>query len=82
MKKMSTGQDSTLENWIVMSTAFFGEDSKATIFLKEKAEKQGMDQEVIADEGQLVAALMEIHTQSQENITGPHQIAVWWGPAD
>lgn len=39
MKLLSTGQESTLENWIELSKAVFGENSKATAFLQDKANK-------------------------------------------
>lgn len=59
MKKLSTGMDSTLENWIALSAAFFGENSPATNFLHEKAKDSpnGYKEEVIADEGQLLMVL-------------------------
>ena len=59
MKKLSTGQDSTLENWIILSSIAFGENSKQVTFLKEKAEESpnGIKEEVIADEGQLIMVL-------------------------
>lgn len=59
MKKLSTGQDSTLENWITYSSLVFGENSKATKFLKNKADDSpnGLQEEVIADEGQLIMVL-------------------------
>lgn len=62
MKKLSTGQDSTLENWIILSTVVFGEDSKQTAFLKEKADASpnGVKEEVVADEGQLLMVLMSM----------------------
>ena len=61
MKTMSTGQPSTLGNWHAMTKAVFGEDSPATLFLQDKIDKQGSDEEVIADEGQLLHALYIIH---------------------
>jgi len=57
-RMMSTGVPSTLGNWYAMSKAFFGEDSKATLFLKEKMDAQGPNEEVISDEGQLLHALV------------------------
>lgn len=65
MKKISTGQDSTLRNWIDLSIFAFGEDSPATKFLQEKAEKGSLDEEVIADEGQL---LMLLHKLNQDGL--------------
>jgi hypothetical protein len=64
--KLSTGQDSTLENWIALSSLFFGKESKPTKFLQEKADKseKGVKEEVIADERQLILVLMNM---SKEN---------------
>lgn len=62
MKKLSTGKDSTLGNWIEMSAAVFGEDSEATKFLAIKVEvvNKGLDEEVIANEYQLIMVLFEL----------------------
>lgn len=62
MKKLSNGMDSTLENWIRLSTSTFGENSKQTAFLKEKAANSpnGIKEEVAADEGQLLYFLMNM----------------------
>lgn len=70
MKKMSTGQDSTLRNWIKMTTIFFGKDSAATAFLEKKATESpnGLDEEVIADEGQLVMVLGKMHIDNVEQV--------------
>lgn len=64
MHKLSTGMDSTLENWILMSRYVFGEDSNATKFLKQKAEKSpnGVKEEVLADEAQLIQVLILLHS--------------------
>jgi len=55
----------TLKYHLDNATAVFGEDSPAVAFLKEKIAEQGDDEEVIADESQLIAALFSIHNQSQ-----------------
>lgn len=70
MKKLSTGQDNTLENWILLSTSVFGEDSKATEFLKTKANESpnGIKEEVIADERQLLMVLMNLHVEGKTKI--------------
>jgi hypothetical protein len=62
MKKLSIGCDSTLENWIKLASLAFGEDSIPVEFLKEKAEEQGLQEEVIADESQLMNVLVKMHT--------------------
>jgi hypothetical protein len=64
MKMLSTGVPSTLGNWYKLCQATFGEESKATQFIKAKLDEQGADEEVWADEGQALYALMQLH-QSQ-----------------
>lgn len=59
MKKLSTGQDSTLGEYRKLAAAVFGEDSGAVKFLDEKIKEQGEDEEVIADEGQVIYLLMQ-----------------------
>ena len=63
MKKLSLGIDSTLENWIELSTIAFGDDSEPVRFLKRKVDESpnGLQEEVIADEGQLLMALGKMH---------------------
>ena len=60
MKMMSTGVPSTLFNWHAMCVVFFGGDSAATKFIKDKMDEQGPEEEVVADEGQLLAALVHM----------------------
>jgi hypothetical protein len=62
---MSTGVPSTLGNWHAMCVAVFGAESPATAFIKAKLDAQGPDMAVIADEGQLLYALMVM------NFNGP-----------
>lgn len=59
MKKLSTGDDATLGNYRKLAVMFFGEDSKAVKFLDEKITESpnGAEEEVIADEGQMVNLL-------------------------
>jgi hypothetical protein len=59
MRKLSTGDDSTLGNYRKLAAAFFGEDSKAVSFLDEKIAESpnGENEEVVADEGQMVHLL-------------------------
>jgi len=61
MRKLSTGHDSTLASYKELATAFFGSDSKAIAYLDKKIEEQGADEEVIADENQMIALLANIH---------------------
>ena len=59
MNKLSTGADATLGNYRALAAIFFGEDSKAVKFLDEKIAESpnGADEEVIADESQMVYLL-------------------------
>jgi len=61
MKKLSTGEDATLENYLNLSKMVFGSDSKAVKYLEDKIAKEGPKSEVIADELQVVYALTQIH---------------------
>jgi hypothetical protein len=64
MKMLSTGVPSTLGNWHALCVATFGEESPATAFIKAKLDAQGADMEVVADEGQVLYALMQMATSS------------------
>lgn len=66
MNKLSTGHDSTLGNWYDLAVRVFGEDSPATQFLADKIASQGRDEEVIADEGQLLMVLGQLHNKGAE----------------
>lgn len=59
MIKLSTGQDSTLGEYLKLSTAFFGAESKATQFIQNKIANSpnGANEEVIADESQMLYLL-------------------------
>lgn len=69
MKKLSTGADSTLGNWYSLCVAVFGKDSAPSLFVAEKIAKQGSDEEVITDEGQLLAALGAMFLKEMEKRT-------------
>ena len=59
MRKLSTGDDSTLGNYRKLCAAFFGEESKAVKFIDDKISSSpaGENEEVMADEGQMVHML-------------------------
>ena len=63
MRKLSTGEDSTLGAHRRMAMAVFGKDSPAVKFLDKKIAESphGEEEEVIADEGQMVALLGQLH---------------------
>lgn len=70
MRKLSTGQDSTLENWIALSATVFGDDSAQVAFLEEKAKNspKGLQEEVWADEGQLLGALLTMNQNAEREL--------------
>lgn len=58
---MSTGDKSTVGNWIKLASAVFGPESKQVEFLRTKiTTKNGLDEEIIADESQLLFVLMSL----------------------
>lgn len=61
MKKLSTGDNSTLGNYLILAKLVFGKDSKAVEFLKEKIKESSAKEEVIADEQQMVYVLTTLH---------------------
>lgn len=61
MRKLSTGQDSTLGNYLDLAKAVFGPRSKATFFLEGKIAQDGAQDEVIADESQMLMLLGKLH---------------------
>lgn len=63
MITMSTGKDSTLGNYLEMAQAVFGKDSGAVNFLNKKIDTSpnGVNEEVIADESQMIVLLMEMN---------------------
>lgn len=65
MKKLSTGDDSTLGNYRKLCVIFFGAESPATEFIDKKIEgdPDGANGEVIADERQMVSLLSDINKQ-------------------
>lgn len=68
MNKLSTGQDSTLGNYMILTRIFFGEGSKAVAYLQKKIDESpnGVDEEVVADESQMVHLLGQIHIGAVE----------------
>ncbi len=64
MKKLSTGQDSTLGEYRKLTVALLGEDSPAVKFLDERIAESpdGDKDEVIAAESQMMYLLVNIHS--------------------
>jgi len=59
MRKLSTGADSTLGNYLDLTNAFFGKDSPQAKFLNDKIAESpnGREEEVIAAESQMLYLL-------------------------
>lgn len=70
MKKLSTGDDATLGSHRKLAAIAFGEDSPAVKFLDKKIadSPNGANEEVVADEGQMVFMLAKIHTGKTSDI--------------
>jgi hypothetical protein len=68
MKKLSTGDDNTLDSYLKMCKLFFGDDSEATKFMVTKIEKstEGGGAEVIQAESQMVHLLGQMHIKGLE----------------
>ena len=64
MQKLSTGDDATLGNYRKLATVFWGETSGAVKFLDAKiaGSPNGKDEEVLADETQMIQVLGAIRT--------------------
>jgi hypothetical protein len=62
VKKLSTGQDSTLGEYRKLTVAILGEDSEAVKFLDEKIAESsvGEKEEVIAAESQMLYLLFNM----------------------
>jgi hypothetical protein len=60
MKKLSTGQDSTLGNYLKLTDLFFGKGSAQSEFIQQKiaeATINGANEEVLAPESQMLMLL-------------------------
>lgn len=76
MNKLSTGQDATLGNYRALASVVFGNDSGATKFLDDKIAESpnGRDEEVIADEGQMIYLLAQMHKESAVTVAQQPQV--------
>ena len=64
--KLTTGHDSTLGNWRLLCAAVFGEDGPSVKFFDDKIAEQGADEWVVADEGQMMYAVMSMERAVRE----------------
>lgn len=81
VRKLSTGEDNTLKTWIQLATVLYGEDSKPVTFLKDKAATatHGEDEEVIADERQVMLLLAQMNgaDPANEARSSMNQFGIW-----
>lgn len=63
MKMLSTGDPSTLGSYRKLTEAMFGSRSPALAWIDEMIDEDpdGEDAEVIADEGQMIYAIVSMH---------------------
>lgn len=68
MTKLTTGHDSTLGNYITLTSLVFGKDSRAVKYLQQKvaASAKGEDEEVLAPESQMIMLLMAEHKKGEQ----------------
>lgn len=68
MRKLSTGADSTLGEYLKLTNVFFGPTSKATELIANKIKESpnGESEEVIADEGQMLFLLTQMDLENAE----------------
>jgi len=65
MKMLSTGQPSTLGNYRALCSSMGF--AKAFKFFEDKIAQQGPDEEVVADESQMIALIMQIESNREAN---------------
>ena len=70
MRTISTGQPSTTGTFHGISK-FFGKEAEA--FMKEYVDKFGPDEEIIAEESQMLYLLANLHTLDEEQIKAVKQ---------
>lgn len=68
MRMLSTGVPSTLGNWYDLCKVTFGEESMATLFIKEKMDESGRDEEVLTDESQLLHVLGRMYIKERKGL--------------
>lgn len=68
MRMLSLGIPSTLGNWLNLCNATFGEDSKPSEMFRKKIleSSNGENEEVIADEGQLLMVCGKMFNEQME----------------
>lgn len=70
MKTLSIGMPSTLGSYLKLSELFFGEESVQAKFIREKiaSNPNGADEEVIAEESQMMYLLTSLPPEGTEEM--------------
>lgn len=70
MNTLSTGMPSTLGSYLKLCNMFFGEESVQTKFITEKiaSSPNGADEEVIAEESQMMYLLFNLPPEGSEEM--------------
>jgi hypothetical protein len=70
MTTLSTGMPSTLGSYLKLCNIFFGEDSAQTKFITEKiaSNPNGADEEVIAEESQMMYLLFNLPPEGSDEM--------------
>ncbi len=70
MNKLSTGQDSTLGTYLKLCNLIFGTDSPQVKFIMNKIAESpnGADEEVIAEESQMMYLLFNLPPEGSEEM--------------
>lgn len=68
--KLSTGMPSTLGSYLTICNMFFGEESVQAKFIREKiaSNPNGADEEVIAEESQMMYLLFNLPPEGTEEM--------------
>ena len=84
MKMLSTGMESTIENYITLSTIVFGKDSRPTKYLETMVEDslEGIKEEIETDEGQMVQLLGGMFVEEINQTQDPHVPQVKFVPQE
>ena len=72
MQKLSTGQDATLGSYLKLCEAFFGADSVQARFIRDKinSNPNGANEEVVADESQMLYLLANLPPDGKDEMEG------------
>jgi hypothetical protein len=72
MQKISTGEESTLKTYRMIAEVLGGKDSKAVKFFDEKIKESsnGENEEVIADERQMLILIASMIREEMQDDTG------------